>query len=285
MFKLATRLFRKRRLRGRFNGRTGRWSIRRSMPAPAEPEPAVSNDTTPAAAQCDLFPAVDMPVQETTLKSKYGSSRRRKKKKTKGLQYKIKFWKGIQGKERERKYTAQTRDSDQSNSFEWDDSSIYRVAALLVDRSFEEVFALEQKGSTRIAEIVAWVNRRFDDESPFNFEFCCSVAGYNVDELRSLFFDRLKRKHESTFPHYNVLRNGIIDAEHGDPDAIEWVLSDLDAPMTFRDCCFALGFDHLKARAAVLLPIVTHDDDALYEPGSSFQVSDLESAAPVQACA
>lgn len=263
----------------RFNHRLRRWSVRRFPATQAEPDTAPSTSSTPVIQ--DLFQAVGIHPEELTLRSKYGSNRKRKKKKrNQGLQYRIKFWKGITGKERERKFTAQTRDSDQTNDDDWSDAAIYRIAGLLVDRSFEEVFALEQKHSTRIAEIVAWVNRRFDQESPFNFEVCCSVAGYNADDLRTMFFDRLKRKHDSTYPHYSVLRNGIIDAEHGDPDALEWVLSDLDTPMSFRDCCHALGFDHSKARSALLLPIVVNDSDELYDQHDSL---DIDTTSPFTA--
>lgn len=281
MFKLLA--IRRHRPPVRFNRRTRGWRISRfPMNSAADAEPAPS--TPRSATQVDLFAAVDMPIMEFTLRSKFSSSQRRKKKKTRGLQYKIQFWRGIQGKDRERKFTVQTRDSDQSNDFDWDDATIHRIAMLLVDRSFEEVFNLEQKGSTRIAEIVAWVNRRFDEVSPFNFEACCAIAGYRADELREMFFARLKRKHESTFPHYSVLRNGIIDAEHGDPDAIEWVLSDADAPMTFRDCCNALGFEHDKARTVLLLPIVTHDDGVHDNDEESLDVTADFHAAPVAAC-
>jgi len=213
----------------------------------------------------DLFPGTLLQVEQLRLRDKYGSNRKRKKKakakRTKGLQYKIQYWKGL-GKERERKFTPQTRDANTTNDIVWADDDAYRIAALLVDRSFEEAFNRSQKDPNKIAEIVAWLNRRYDD-SPFNFEFCCSVAGYHADELRDRFFAMLDRRYNTRFPHYLVLRNGVIDAEHGDKDAIEWVLSDATTPMSFTDCCRALSFDPEKARADILLPVVTESFDDL----------------------
>ena len=93
-----------------------------------------------------------------------------------------------------------------------------------------------------------------------------AASGYRADDLRDLFFLRLERKHGTRFPHFQVLRNGIIDAEHGDQDAIDWVMTDSPSPMSFVDCCKSLGFNPIKARADILLPVVDHeiDDDAFY---------------------
>lgn len=270
----------------RFNRRTRRWSLRCTQrfnwvddDDPSTPHPL-------SASQFDLFPGISLEPNELTLRTKYGSRRKRKRHKgKKGLQYKIQFYRGIQGKMRERKFVNQTRDADETNDLVWDEATINTITALLVDVTFEDVFKLEIKGSTRIAEIVAWVNRRYDEDSPFNFEACCAMAGYDPDRLRDMFFSRLKRVHGTDFPHYRVLRDRIIDAEHGDSDAIEWVLSENDGPLSFRDCCYALGFNHRQARNALLLPIVIHDDDALYQDLTSPLDEPMRSAAPLHACA
>lgn len=258
-------------IRTRFRTRSGRFVLSRTYAEPVRTETADADLSTTSSQKviADLFQAVGAPTEDFTLRSKYGSTRARRKKKKKrtaGLQYKLKFWKGVVGKDRERKFSAHFSDSNEFNDTDWSDEDIFKIATTLVDRSMEEVFALEQKDSNRIAEIVSWINRRFDD-SAFNYEFCCAASGYHADDLRELFFLRLERKHGTRFPHYQVLRNGIIDAEHGDPDAIDWVMSDSQSPMGFVDCCKSLGFNPFKARADILLPIVDHEivaEDTFY---------------------
>ena len=272
MLKLKRLSVRKCRLPRYFRARSRRFVFGRpgSRSALEEVHDVATQDTTEAPARTDiavvdLFPATLLQVEQLRLREKYGSRRKRKKKtakRVKGLQYKLQYWKGVNDKARERKFTAQTRDADQTNDLVWNEEEAHRIAALLVDRSFEEAFQRSQKDPNKIAEIVAWLDRRYDD-SAFNFETCCSVAGYNADELRDRFYALLDRKYGTRFPHYRVLRNGIIDAEHGDSDAIEWVLSDATTPMSFVDCCKALSFDPEKARAEILLPVVVDSFDEL----------------------
>lgn len=291
MFKLRHSACRRFRAPTRFRASSRRFVIGRPTPALEEPEAARSTSSVPLTPVApNLFAACGIELEEYHQKAKYGSRRKRKSKvkckrnckakgkpkcvcaqpRVRGLQYKIAFWKGVQGKVRERKFTAQTRDADETNDLIWSDQAIWQIHVQLVERTFEEVFSLEQKGSAKIAEIVAWVNRRFDD-SPYTFESCCVAAGYNPEELREQFFKRLDQIHHSNFPHYQVLRNGVIDAEHGDPDALEWVLSEADTPMSFVDCCTSLGFNPKKARAELMLPIVNHAiDDGAEDDASDF---------------
>ena len=296
MFKFHHLSCRRFRAPTRFRASSRRFVIGRPTPAIEEPEAArtaTSVPLTPIAPS--LFAACGIVLEEYQQKPKYGSRRKRKSKvkckrnckakgkpkcvcaqpRVKGLQYKIAFWKGVQGKVRERKFTAQTRDADETTDLVWSDHAIWQIHVQLVERTFEEVFSLEQKGSAKIAEIVAWVNRRFDD-SPYNFETCCVSAGLDPEELRERFFKRLEQVHQTQFPHYQVLRNGVIDAEHGDPDALEWVLSDVDTPLSFVDCCRSLGFNPKKARAELLLPIVPPAMDDGVEDGQDDFSFDLD---------
>lgn len=264
MHKLKKLFSFKSRIPRRFSTRTRSFTVGRRIRNLVQTAIDATVKASPAPSPLDLFPATLMQVDQLRLRDKY--SRRRKKKskskKAKGLQYKLQYWKGVRDKERERKFTKQTRDSDEVNDFNWTNDQIFTITSNLVEVTLQEVRDRSIKDSPTIAEAVAWIERRFDD-SPFNFEMCCRFAGLDPEVMREQFRTILKERHGSLFPHYRVLRNGVIDAEHGDPDAIEWVLSDATTPLSFVDCCRALSFNPVKARAQLLLPIVDTSLEAL----------------------
>lgn len=214
--------------------------------------------------QPELFPADATPAPAVS-SSKLQKPKKKKKpsRKPKGLQYKIQFWKGLKG-ERSRKFHSVTFESS-GNTENWRDIDIDQLAVWLLERTLEEVLHSERKQSSKVAEIVAWIERRFDDESPFNFELCARLSGCDPDELREQVMARIEQAHGTTYPHYQVLRCGVIDAEAGDPDAARWVMSDTTGPLSFVDCCKALGFDPKKARQEIHLP-VPMDNSAEIQP-------------------
>lgn len=224
-----------------------------------------------------LFGPVDLKVMQLQLREKYGSSKRKKRKsakKGKPLQYKMQYYKGIRdGGVRTRNFRINTVNEESFNDVHWSESEVNWLLGSLVEHSFKEAFTFGRMESARVAEIMAWVNRRFDDH-PLSFDSCCKFAGLQADDLRELFVKECKQHFGTDFPHYQVLRNGVIDAEYGNEDAIEWVLSAASTPMSFVDCCTALGFDPAKARAQILLPIVNHDHDQ-----DSIESSELQDGA------
>ena len=255
------------RIPRRFSNRTRSFTMGRRISHPVRAEINHQEAPAPQPSLIDLFPATLLQVDQLRLRDKYGSRRKAKKsskkrKKAKGLQYKLQYWKGVRDKERERKFTKQTRDSHESNDFVWTNDLIFTIVSNLVEVTLKEVKDRSIKDSATIAEAVAWIERRFDD-SPFNFEMCCRFAGLDPELIREHFQAILKSRHGCEFPHYRVLRNGVIDAEAGDPDAIEWVLSEATTPLSFVDCCRALSFNPFKARAELLLPIVDTSMEAM----------------------
>lgn len=264
----------------RFSRKARNFRISHRLPRPtvmeSAPQPAPVKPHVP-----DLFGPIGMPNESLTLKSKYGSKRKRKsKRKPKGLQYKLQFWKGVQG-ERKLKFKTKVCEVGQTNDYDWSEAEYRLILGQLVEDCIKEIKDLGIKESLRIAEIIHWMHRSNTDD-PFNFELACALAAevdedadgfkkilaitpLDPDDMRVRVLNLIRKLYGGTFPHAAVLRNGIIDAEYGDPDAIAWVLSDASTAFSFRECCEALDFDHEKARECVLLPIVVDDDIDAHE--------------------
>lgn len=173
------------------------------------------------------------------------------------LQYKLQYWRGVE--DRKRMFRSPTVEIDRNDHI-WTEEDVQKVLAALLERSLEEAYGMARCDSVRIAEILAWVNRRFDDH-PLSFESCCKFAGLDAEEVREGFIRRIRSKFGSDFPHYRVLRDHVIEAEYGNEEAIRWCLSEQDGPQSFIECCTALGFDPVKARGELLLPIVHPEED------------------------
>ncbi|MBZ0134619.1 MAG: hypothetical protein K8D98_01720 [Rhodanobacter sp.] len=210
-----------------------------------------------AAMGCELFGPVSPEELERALGRFDLKVNKTAKRRAGVLQYKLQYWKGVE--DRKRLFRSPTLEVNRNDHI-WAEEDVQKVLTALVERSLEEAFNMARCESTRIAEILAWVNRRFDDH-PLAFESCCRFAGLDAEEVREGFTRRIRSKFGSDFPHYRVLRDRVVEAEYGDEAAIQWCLSEQDGPLSFVECCTALGFDPVKARGELLLPIALPEAD------------------------
>jgi len=195
---------------------------------------------------------------------------RKKKRRFRGLQYRIKL--KIRTTDRKIAYRLRTSDED-ANDFEWPSEFNVAMHTILLDDSIDTLKNLCERASPKAAEIMAWVNRRNCDD-PFSFDTCCKLF-HKIDEdgevigpldpeiLRPQLRNLIRRVFQADLPHAAVLRKGIQAAEGGDVDAIEWVFSRSDAPLSFITCCDSLGFDPDDARRELRLPNPLEEDDGL----------------------
>ncbi|MHB8742816.1 MAG: hypothetical protein ACYC9L_06775 [Sulfuricaulis sp.] len=193
---------------------------------------------------------------------------RKKRTRGRGLQYRIK----LHLRKTDRKIAFRTRfvDRDRGNDCTWCEEQAIALHSILLDESLETLKSHCERKSPRAAEIVAWIERKLPDE-PFSFEACCHfyrrlnaddevVGPLDPEELRNLVRNLIRTTFRATLPHAKVLRKGIEEAEAGNQEAIEWVLSDVAAPLSFSACCDALGFDVELARQEIVLPNPIDDD-------------------------
>ena len=153
---------------------------------------------------------------------------------------------------------------DGSNDYTWSTDAIAGLHSVLLKESLETLRDLCEKRSVRAAEIVAWIERTAPQE-PFSFETCCkyfnlefdgeSIGAQDPEVLRTMTRKWIKKAYGAELPHAQVLRQGLIEAEAGDEEAIQWVLSDVVAPLSFVTCCDSLGFDPEDAREQLRLPM------------------------------
>lgn len=170
------------------------------------------------------------------------------------LQYHLRYWEGVKG---ERKIARRGRlfemNGNDVSVIEWTPAAYTSLLICLLDAIPRQIVELAEARSNRIAEIIAWVNRRWCDD-PFSFEICCKAINVNPDDKREQLLETIQELFGSSYDHYRVLRNNVIDAEAGDKNAIDWILSESDVHYSFKDCCRALGFKHKKARDFIHLP-------------------------------
>lgn len=181
--------------------------------------------------------------------------------KVKGLQYRLK----IPTRLTPRKIAVRNHAAkeDDRNDFTWSSDSVIALHSVLLKESLETLKGLCEKRSVRAAEIVAWIERAAPNE-PFSFETCCryfnleldgeSIGAQDPEVLRSMTRMWIKKAYGAEMPHAQVLRQGLMEAEAGDEEAIQWVLSDVVAPLSFVTCCDSLGFDPEDAREQIRLP-------------------------------
>ncbi len=194
---------------------------------------------------------------------------RRKKRKgpyIKGLQYKLRMQ--VRATPRKIKRRAHALPETDGNDFVWDHSSLVEMHSTLLWESLEQVKALCSKKSPAVAEILDWIRRDVDE--PFSFEACCELFCRDVEgELLGAQDPAILRRMVNKWvkdafgtdelPHKALLRQAVLDAESGDPDAKAWINSKVDGALSFVDCCTALGFNPNLARKSIHIPVSPED--------------------------
>ncbi|WNL48339.1 hypothetical protein RKE25_22670 (plasmid) [Dyella sp. BiH032] len=190
-----------------------------------------------------------------------------KQRRIKGKQYSLKL--KCRATPRKIAYRPHATKEESSNALDWSEQGMYRLHSILLKESMESLKAMCEKKSTRAAEIIAWMFRN-EPGATFSFEECCrlfnmemkdpdsgefiDVGQQDPDILRSMAKRWIANAYGAELPHAQVLREAILAAESGDHDAIEWILSDQQTPLSFVECADALGFDPEDARTEVRLP-------------------------------
>lgn len=208
--------------------------------------------------QLDLF-GLDEVIEIYQAQPKFARQGKRKKRKSKkrahrkaGLQYKIEL--RIRKTDRQVQYRPKdnvdhklTADSEVRS---WSSEGVIKLYKGLLVESLKTAKERDRLSLQTHAEIWYWINRK-NAEEPFSFIRCCEYSGVDPDIMRPM----LRRELTHDMPHIDLLRTSVVAAEAGDPDAIEWCLSDTDGPLTFVDTCRAAGFDASKARTELRLPV------------------------------
>ena len=196
---------------------------------------------------------------------------RKKQSRLRGLQYRIRLT--LRKIDRKIAFRSRFTEDEPGNDSTWEDERIIRLHTKLLQDALKTLRDHCERGSPRAADIMAWVDRCLPDE-PFSFETCCAlfrgedeegdeIGLFDADILRCQLRARIRQVFNAVLPHADVLRKGIRSAEEGDVDAIEWVLSDSDAPLSFPSCCDSIGFDTELARQEITLPNPLESDDGL----------------------
>jgi hypothetical protein len=245
------------------------------MSALVHVRPHVANACAVSADSCHDPPQLIAPESQLTLFGDVARKVRRapirkKKSRSRGLQYRIRLT--LRKTDRKIAFRSHFTEDEQGNDFDWQDEGIIRLHTKLLQDALTTLRDHCERGSPRAADIMAWVDRCKPDE-PFSFETCCALFGgedddgefgpFDPDILRCQLRARIRQVFNAVLPHADVLRKGIRAAEDGDTDAIEWVLSDSDAPLSFPSCCNALGFDSDLVRQEITLPNPLELDDGL----------------------
>jgi hypothetical protein len=247
--------------------------------------PAVTKPESPVAPQQLDFFGIANATLIYQIKPKF--ARRKRKKRTKGLQYKMQ----LKVRQNERKLAFRSKAPKEhllKNEDTWTETDIRRLHFVLLVGSLITLRDHAQIDSVRAAEIWTWINRKgFDD---FSFDACVAIAGElsidpsfrnpfpeididfagaDPDALRNMAAYLVRRNFGELPPHAGLLRRGIRAAESGDTDAIEWCLAqagdaaDADDStqrvdqLSFESCCDALGFEPEDVRRMIALPAVT----------------------------
>ena len=225
-----------------------------------EPRSTVTSTQQQKAEVCQLLLFGD------GAKAKRNRQPKPKGKRVKGCQYRLKL--SFRATPRKIAYRAHARKEEEVNGYTWSDDGMYRLHSILLDESLQTLRAMCERKSVRAAEIIAWMFRGNPSET-FSFEECCrlfkmelpdpengelvDVGQQDPDVLRNQARLWIKKAYGAELPHAKVLRQAILDAEAGNEDAIAWILSDQEAPLSFRECVDALGFDAEDARKEVKL--------------------------------
>ena len=252
-------------VRGRFRLSTRSWGIspRRRITT------AITERIHKAVAQAVQLALFHLDFGSYQLPAKFNRTKRRKKQsrterlRRRGKQYRLAMRTRTAPRVVEFRHRASVEDD--VNTFTWAKSAQRMLHYHLLMESLDALKAHIHARSVRAAEIWRWIARRGNNE-PFAFDTCVRMAaaldpdysGCDPDTLRNALERILRKTYGVQLPHADVLRAGIKDAEEGNPDAIAWVLSEHDAPLSFCECCDALGFDPVEARTQIRIPATAY---------------------------
>jgi len=195
------------------------------------------------------------------------NAKRRQKNRIKGLQYRLKM--EVRATERKLRFARKAAREVGGNTEHFPTRWIRRLHAWVLRDALDYLKECLEVGSSKAAEVWSWMERPGTDEE-FSFECCLRVASefpeifddlgeeflqMDPDTVRQLFAHQVRQRFGAVFPHRRLLKEAIVEAEIvGNPDAIRWIKSDAETPLSFVDCCNALGFDPKEARASIVLP-------------------------------
>lgn len=184
-----------------------------------------------------------------------------------GLQYAIRL--EVRKTERKLRFARKAAREVGGNTEHFPMRWIRRLHAWVLRDALDYLRECLEVGSSKAAEVWAWIDRRGTDEE-FSFETCLRIASeypeifddlgeeflqMDPDVVRQLFANQIRQRFGAVFPHRQLLKAAIVDAEMlGDENAIRWITSSADTPLSFVDCCTALGFDPQEARQSISLP-------------------------------
>lgn len=193
-------------------------------------------------------------------------AKRRHKKRIKGLQYKLKM--EIREKERKLRFARKAPKEVGGNTEHFPMAQIRRMHAFVLRDALDYLRECLEVGSAKASEVWEWMSRPGTEE-PFAFETCLRISSdypeifdelgeeflqMDPDEVRKVFGNVIRKRFGAVFPHARLLKEALVEAEYvGNPDAIRWIMSDATTPLSFVDCCDALGFDPEEARQAAVI--------------------------------
>lgn len=195
------------------------------------------------------------------------NAKRRQRERVKGLQYKMRL--EVRKTERKLRFARKAAREIGGNTEHFPMRWIRRLHAWVLRDALDHLRECLEVGSSRAAEVWAWIERP-GTEDEFSFETCLRIASefpevfddlgeeflqMDPDEVRKVFGAVVRKRFGAVFPHRRLLKEAIVEAELcGNEDAIRWITSTADTPLSFVDCCNALGFDPDDARQSILLP-------------------------------
>lgn len=173
--------------------------------------------------------------------------------KKKGLQYKFR----LRVRTTDRVVEYKSRDNQDhrevnTETVNWSNDSIIKLHKALLFESLGIIKRCDELEYATHAEIWKWIESSNADE-PFSYIRCCELSGVDPDIIKS----GLKRLVNGDLPHIELLRRSVLAAESGDPDAIQWCMSDSKAPLSFADCCRAVGIKAKEAFKELRIPVNT----------------------------
>lgn len=229
------------------------------------PPPVIEKSVPVKLVQLSLFDVLPEPVvvRPKFTKRVMESIKRKARKKKRALlrDAKLQYKMPLTVTKNQRQRTFNTRVIEvEANDIVWTEKGIRHLHYVLLTESIATIKEHIEIKSSKAAEVWAWIEKEGYEED-FSFDTCVAIAGEfdpeyaNMDPelLRSSLRRILIKKFGVEFPHANLLRKGIKDAESGNQDAIEWVISDSEEPLSFVDCCEALGFNPEKAREEIYI--------------------------------
>lgn len=214
-------------------------------------------------------------------KPKFTRKRKKSKRRNKGLQYKMQL--RIRAAERKLAFRSKAPKEHQLRNEEtWSDDGIRRLHYVLLVGTLITLRDHAEIDSSRAAEIWRWIERPGMDD--FSFDACVAIAGeLSVDPsfrnpfpevdvdflgadagaLRMVAKHLVRKNFGALPPHAGLLRRGILAAEAGDQDAIQWCLADASDPLGFVACCDALALEPEDVRSVIVIPDVPATDTAV----------------------